>query len=161
MHDAGRDRMQKDLCILGTQKTVYTSRSALSAKTGSNSLGLWTSIFRSPTLRCQRLIMEISKIRNITFLDYSFQNQNTIFPSTIPFILFSSASWETQKIGGERLLKGWAQLPPSDIEAKEHLTLRKVKAVHFSSSVPSGDSMSPTKQAFQISRMKSWDGICY
>lgn len=39
-------------------------------------------------------------------------------------------------------------------------TLRKVKAVHFSSSVPSGDSISPTKQAFQISRTKSGVGIC-
>lgn len=39
-------------------------------------------------------------------------------------------------------------------------TLRKVKAVHFSSPVPSGDSMSPTKQAFQISRTKSGVGIC-
>lgn len=39
-------------------------------------------------------------------------------------------------------------------------TLRKVKAVHLSSSVPSGDSMRPTRQAFQISRTKSGVGIC-
>ena len=39
-------------------------------------------------------------------------------------------------------------------------TLRKVKAVHLSSSVPSGDSMSPTRQAFQISRTNSGVGIC-
>lgn len=34
-------------------------------------------------------------------------------------------------------------------------TFRKVKAVHLSSSVPSGHSMRPTKQAFQISSTKS------
>ena len=39
-------------------------------------------------------------------------------------------------------------------------TFRKVKAVHLSSPVPSGDSMRPTKQAFQISRTKSGVGIC-
>lgn len=38
-------------------------------------------------------------------------------------------------------------------------TFRKVKAVHFSSSVPSGDSMRPTKHAFQISNMKSGEGM--
>lgn len=39
------------------------------------------------------------------------------------------------------------------------LTLRNVKAVHFSSSVPSGDSMRPVKQAFQISRTNRGVGI--
>lgn len=38
-------------------------------------------------------------------------------------------------------------------------TLRKVKAVHLSSSVPSGDSMRPVKQAFQISRTNRAVGI--
>lgn len=38
-------------------------------------------------------------------------------------------------------------------------TFRKVKAVHFSSSVPSGDSIRPTKQAFQISSTKSGEGM--
>lgn len=39
------------------------------------------------------------------------------------------------------------------------LTLRNVKAVHLSSSVPSGDSMRPVKQAFQISRTNRGVGI--
>lgn len=38
-------------------------------------------------------------------------------------------------------------------------TFRKVKAVHLSSSVPSGHSMRPTKQAFQISSTKSGEGM--
>lgn len=42
---------------------------------------------------------------------------------------------------------------------KADLTLRNVKAVHLSSSVPSGDSMRPVKQAFQISRTKRGAGI--
>lgn len=40
-------------------------------------------------------------------------------------------------------------------------TFRKVKAVHLSSSFPSGDSMSPVKQAFQISSTNSGAGIRY
>lgn len=39
------------------------------------------------------------------------------------------------------------------------LALRNVKAVHLSSSVPSGDSMRPVKQAFQISRTNRGVGI--
>lgn len=38
-------------------------------------------------------------------------------------------------------------------------TLRNVKAVHFNSSVPSGDSIRPVKHAFQISRTNSGVGI--
>lgn len=41
----------------------------------------------------------------------------------------------------------------------KELTLRNVNAVHFSSSVPSGDSMSPVKHAFQISRTNSDAGM--
>lgn len=50
-------------------------------------------------------------------------------------------------------------LPVSQGTARLGSTFRKVNAVHFSSSVPSGDSMSPTKQAFQISSMKSGEGM--
>lgn len=45
------------------------------------------------------------------------------------------------------------------MDFRVYFTLRKVKAVHFSSSVPSGDSMRPVKQAFQISRTKRAVGI--
>lgn len=43
--------------------------------------------------------------------------------------------------------------------ASAEFTLRNVKAVHFSSSVPSGDSIRPVKQAFQISRTNRALGI--
>lgn len=57
------------------------------------------------------------------------------------------------------LSRGWVCKEKAAAGTGLDPTFRKVKAVHFSSSVPSGDSIRPTKQAFQISSTKSGEGM--